>query len=33
MIQATVPVGAKTGKVGVFTPNGSALSKQTFTVN
>jgi uncharacterized repeat protein (TIGR03803 family) len=32
-IQATVPTGAKTGKVEVFTPNGSATSKQTFTVN
>lgn len=33
LIQATVPAGAKTGKVGVVTPNGSATSKQTFTVN
>jgi uncharacterized repeat protein (TIGR03803 family) len=33
LIQATVPAGAKTGKVGVVTPNGSADSKQTFTVN
>jgi uncharacterized repeat protein (TIGR03803 family) len=33
LIQATVPSGAQTGKVGVVTPNGSALSKQTFTVN
>lgn len=33
LIQATVPAGAVTGKVGVATPNGSALSPQTFTVN
>jgi uncharacterized repeat protein (TIGR03803 family) len=33
LIQATVPAGAKTGKVGVVTPNGSAASKETFTVN
>lgn len=33
MIQATVPAGAVTGKVGVVTPNGSALSPQIFTVN
>jgi len=33
LIQATVPVGAATGKVGVVTPNGSAASKETFTVN
>jgi hypothetical protein len=33
LIQATVPAGAKTGKVSVFTPNGSAASKQTFTVD
>jgi len=33
LIQATVPTGAKTGKVGVFTPNGSAKSRQTFTVH
>jgi uncharacterized repeat protein (TIGR03803 family) len=33
LIQAIVPAGAKTGKVGVGTPNGSAISKQTFTVN
>jgi uncharacterized repeat protein (TIGR03803 family) len=33
LIQATVPTGAKTGKVGVVTPNGSATSKQIFTVN
>jgi uncharacterized repeat protein (TIGR03803 family) len=32
LIQAAVPAGAKTGKVGVGTPNGTALSKQTFTV-
>jgi len=33
MIEATVPTGAKTGKVAVITPNGSVLSKETFTVN
>ena len=33
LIQATVPAGATTGKVGVLTPNGSAHSKETFTVN
>ena len=33
LIQATVPAGAVTGKVGVVTPNGSAASPQTFTVN
>ncbi len=33
LIQATVPVGATTGKVEVVTPNGSARSKKTFTVN
>lgn len=33
LIQATVPSGAITGKVGVVTPNGSAVSKQVFTVN
>lgn len=33
LIQATVPSGAQTGKVGVTTPNGSASSKETFTVN
>jgi len=32
LIQATVPVSAVTGKVGVVTPNGSASSPQTFTV-
>jgi hypothetical protein len=32
LIQATVPAGAVTGKVGVVTPNGSASSPQTFTV-
>jgi uncharacterized repeat protein (TIGR03803 family) len=32
LIQATVPAGAVTGKVGVVTPNGSAVSTQTFTV-
>jgi len=33
MIQATVPVGAKTGKVTVTTPNGPATSKETFTLD
>jgi uncharacterized repeat protein (TIGR03803 family) len=33
MIQAIVPMGAKTGKVKVTTPNGRVASKQTFTVN
>jgi len=33
LIQATVPAGARTGKVGVVTPNGSVTSKETFTVN
>ncbi len=33
LIQVTVPAGALTGKVGVLTPNGTAKSKQTFTVN
>jgi len=31
-IQATVPTGAKTGKIGVMTPNGSAKSSTKFTV-
>jgi len=33
LIQAYVPAGAKTGKIVVTTPNGSATSKQKFTVN
>ncbi|HUD98345.1 MAG TPA: IPT/TIG domain-containing protein [Bryobacteraceae bacterium] len=33
LIRATVPAGATTGKVSVVTPNGSAKSKETFTVN
>jgi hypothetical protein len=33
LIQVTVPTGAKTGHVGVLTPNGAAHSKETFTVN
>jgi len=33
LIQATVPVAAVTGKVGVVTPNGSAKSPKRFTVN
>jgi uncharacterized repeat protein (TIGR03803 family) len=33
LIQAIVPAGAKTGKVSVTTHNGTAISKETFTVN
>jgi uncharacterized repeat protein (TIGR03803 family) len=33
LIVATVPTGAKTGKVKVATRNGIATSKQTFTIN
>jgi len=33
LIQAIVPTGARTGKVVVTTRNGTARSKQTFTVN
>jgi uncharacterized repeat protein (TIGR03803 family) len=33
LIQAIVPSGAKTGNVGVTTHNGTAISKETFTVN
>ena len=33
LIQATVPPGAVTGKIGVVTPNGSAKSPKRFTVN
>jgi uncharacterized repeat protein (TIGR03803 family) len=33
LIHATVPAGAKTGKVGVVTPNGAVVSKLKFTVN
>jgi len=32
-ITATVPTGAKTGKIGVTTRGGSATSTGTFTVN
>ena len=32
-ITATVPTGAKTGKIGVATPGGTATSTGTFTVN
>jgi len=32
-IQVTVPGGAKTGKIGVTTPNGTASSPEKFTVN
>ena len=33
LIQATVPVGAKTGYIGALTPNGFTRSTETFTVN
>jgi uncharacterized repeat protein (TIGR03803 family) len=32
LIHTTVPAGAKTGTVSVITPNGTAISKQKFTV-
>ena len=32
-ITATLPTGAKTGKIGVATPGGTAASTGTFTVN